>query len=85
MAEMFFHVAEFKRVTMKAARCFSAVMLAVFFVWALALPWPLFAQEPGSNWQMQVRKYCEASDWPSAMRVVEAETSTWWRDCTGFC
>ena len=69
---MFLRLAEFERVMTKAVRCFSALLLT-FFLSALVLPRPLFAQEQPSNWQAQVRKYCEASDWPSAMRVVEAE------------
>src|ERR1700757_466239 len=39
----------------------------------LALTQPLAAQEQPLNWQAQVRKYCDASDWTSALRVVEAE------------
>lgn len=65
--------AEFERVDTKGARCFSGLLLPAFFLWTLALAWPLRAQEQPLNWQTQVRKYCEASDWPSAMRLVEAE------------
>jgi Tfp pilus assembly protein PilF len=70
---MFLRPVEFERVTIKAVRCFSASLLLTFFLSAPALPWPLVAQEQAPNWQTQVRKYCEAADWPSAMRVVEAE------------
>src|SRR6266446_6242507 len=31
------------------------------------------AQERQLDWQGQVRKYCDASDWPSAMRVLEQQ------------
>ena len=30
-----------------------------------------FAQEQQSEWQVQVRKYCDANDWPAALRVVD--------------
>jgi len=33
----------------------------------------IVGQEPPSEWQAQVRKYCEAQDWPSAMHVVDRE------------
>jgi tetratricopeptide (TPR) repeat protein len=29
------------------------------------------AQEQQSEWQIQVRKYCDANDWPAALRVVD--------------
>jgi len=47
---------------------FSFVSVAL-----LSLGQPVAAQEQPLNWQTQVRKYCAASDWPSAIRVVEAE------------
>jgi tetratricopeptide (TPR) repeat protein len=53
--------------------CFPPLLLSV---WLLALPvqtFPVTAQEQPPNWQAQVRKYCDASDWPSATRVLEAE------------
>jgi tetratricopeptide (TPR) repeat protein len=31
------------------------------------------AQEQQAVWQLQVRKYCDANDWPSAMRVLEQQ------------
>jgi tetratricopeptide (TPR) repeat protein len=31
------------------------------------------AQEQQVDWQVQVRKYCDASDWTSAMRVVDQQ------------
>src|SRR6266481_6998586 len=30
-----------------------------------------FAQEQQSDWQVQVRKHCDANDWPAALRVVD--------------
>ncbi len=47
---------------------FSFVSVAL-----LSLSQPVAAQEQPLNWQAQVRKYCDASDWPSAIRLVEAE------------
>src|SRR5215472_6814684 len=34
---------------------------------------PSSAQSPSPDWQAQVRKYAEAKDWDSAMRLVEQE------------
>src|SRR6266853_1289418 len=30
-----------------------------------------FAQEQQLDWQVQVRKYCDVSDWPAAIRVLD--------------
>ena len=30
-----------------------------------------FAQEQQLDWQVQVRKYCDANDWPAALRAVD--------------
>ena len=48
--------------------CVSAGLLA----WVLA---PVFgaAQQPPPDWQAQVRKYCDASDWSSALSVLDKE------------
>ncbi len=54
-------------------RGFPRVLLSFFFLAPLALGPAVPAQEQPPNWQAQVRKYCEASDWSSAMRVLEAE------------
>jgi tetratricopeptide (TPR) repeat protein len=40
---------------------------------ALLMVSPTRGQAPTPNWQTQVRKYAEAKDWDSAMRVVEQE------------
>jgi len=34
---------------------------------------PAFGQDQPSEWQTQVRKFAEAKDWDSAMRIVERE------------
>ena len=46
--------------------CFSSVALLFF-------GGPSPAQEKPPDWQAQVRKYCDANDWPSALRVLEKE------------
>ena len=33
----------------------------------------MFGQEQTPGWQAQVRKYCEARDWESALRIVDQE------------
>jgi len=38
------------------------------------------AQEQQPDWQGQVRKYCDASDWPSAIRVLEEQIARAPRD-----
>src|SRR5713226_4527082 len=54
-------------------RCFPRLLLSLFFLAPLALGPAVPAQEQPPNWQGQVRKYCEVSDWSSAMRVLETE------------
>src|SRR5258708_15904255 len=54
-------------------RCFPGLLLSLFFLAPLALGSAVPAEEQPPNWEAQVRKYCEASDWSSAMRVLEAE------------
>jgi tetratricopeptide (TPR) repeat protein len=53
--------------------CFPRPLLLVCFLASLALIPPVAAQQQPLDWQAQVRKYCDASDWPAALRVVEAE------------
>jgi tetratricopeptide (TPR) repeat protein len=36
---------------------------------------PVRAQENPAEWQAQVRKYAEAQDWPSAMKIVDREVA----------
>src|SRR5215471_14934635 len=47
--------------------------LLVLMVVSLACVLPSSAQGQSSDWQAQVRKYAEAKDWDSAMRLVEQE------------
>src|SRR5882762_4268840 len=49
--------------------CASVLSLCVS---ALSLFAPrAVGQEQQSDWQIQVRKYCDANDWPAALRVVD--------------
>jgi tetratricopeptide (TPR) repeat protein len=65
--------AEFDGVETKRPCGSSGLLCAAFFLSTLALACPVRGQEQPQNWQTQVRKYCEAGDWPSAMRLVEAQ------------
>src|SRR5215831_18882783 len=47
-------------------------ILGLIAVALLAAP-QVLGQAPTPNWQAQVRKYADAKDWDSAMRVVEQE------------
>jgi tetratricopeptide (TPR) repeat protein len=49
---------------------FCACLIAEFFLGSLAR-----AQEQNPEWQAQVRKYAEAQDWPSAMKIVDREVA----------
>jgi tetratricopeptide (TPR) repeat protein len=49
---------------------FCACLSAEFFLGS-----PVRAQQNPPEWQAQVRKYAEAQDWPSAMRVVDREVA----------
>jgi tetratricopeptide (TPR) repeat protein len=45
----------------------------LLFVTSLLLTLPARAQAPSTDWQEQVRKYAQAKDWESAMRIVDRE------------
>lgn len=49
----------------------SAILTLIVVVCVTASP--ALGQAPTPSWQAQVRKYAEAKDWDSAMRVVEQE------------
>ena len=57
----------------RAVRRLSIPLLAVFLLALPLLAVYAAAQEHQPDWQAQVRKYCDASDWPSAMRALEQE------------
>ena len=54
-----------------ALRCLMIFSL-VFVLWSVS---EASAQNPAPDWQSQVRKYAEAQDWESAMRLVDQEIS----------
>jgi len=60
--------------TCKAGFCLwrtvSSLILASVFVF-----FPAFGQGQSSDWQAQVRKYAEAQDWDSAMRLIDQEVA----------
>jgi tetratricopeptide (TPR) repeat protein len=55
------------------AGCLFSPLLVVSLLALTLLAVHAPAQEQQPHWQAQVRKYCDASDWPSAMRVLEQE------------
>ena len=57
----------FKRTTARGLWLVARMAMALTCVSAL------HAQDQAPDWQAQVRKYAEAKDWDSAMRVVEQE------------
>jgi len=46
----------------------SPLLLGAFLVAS-----PIFGQDQTPDWQTQVRKYSEAHDWESALRIVDQE------------
>src|SRR5229473_327766 len=46
----------------------STLLLGAFLVAS-----PIFGQDQTPDWQTQVRKYSEAHDWESALRIVDQE------------
>src|SRR5260370_2152405 len=54
-------------------RCVCSPLLVVSLLALALLAVHAGAQEQQPGWQAQVRKYCDARDWPSAMRVLEQE------------
>jgi tetratricopeptide (TPR) repeat protein len=58
-----------------AVRRLSIPLLVVFLILLTLLNVHATAQEHQPDWQAQVHKYCDASDWPSAMRVLEQESA----------
>jgi tetratricopeptide (TPR) repeat protein len=55
-----------------ALRCCRPILCPLIISAAL-LALPACAQNPAADWQEQVRKYAEAKDWKSALRVVDQE------------
>lgn len=50
-------------------------LLSFCFLAPFAFATAVSAQEP-PTWQAQVRTYCEARDWPSAVRILDAEIAS---------
>jgi len=48
------------------------LLLPFFFLAPLALALAAQGQEPVPDWQAQVRSYTDKSDWPAAMRILDA-------------
>jgi tetratricopeptide (TPR) repeat protein len=57
----------------RVARCVFSPALSLCLVVLTLLATCTAGQEQPQGWQAQVRQYCAASDWPSAMRVLEQE------------
>src|SRR5689334_8772864 len=57
----------------RAVRRLSIPLPVVFLLALTLLVVHAAAQEQQPDWQAQVRKYCDAKDWASAMRVLEQE------------
>jgi len=71
-------VRELRSDTVPASRSLSAALRLFRFFCMLTVALFLFAspaagQEAQPEWQERVLKYCDARDWPSAMRVLEQE------------
>jgi tetratricopeptide (TPR) repeat protein len=61
-------------------RSFPCLLISLLVFAGLALGPAISAQEQPPNWQTQVRTYCELREWPSALRVLEAEIARAPRD-----
>src|SRR5260370_32130821 len=53
----------------------SSLPLLRLILVVLLVACPTFSQEKTPDWQTQVRKYAEAQDWDSAMRIVDREVA----------
>jgi hypothetical protein len=56
------------------AGCVSSPLLVVSLLALTLIAVHAPAQEQQPNWQAPVRKYCDASDWPSALRVLDKKS-----------
>src|SRR5260370_2105275 len=52
----------------------SVPLLRLLFI-VFLVACPTFGQDQTLDWQRQVRKYAEAQDWDSAMRIVDHEVA----------
>src|SRR6267142_1102926 len=61
-----------RRSRWRYSACYACASVLSLWVSALSLFVPrAFAQEQQLEWEIQVRKYCDANDWPAALRVVD--------------
>src|SRR5258708_6367948 len=49
------------------------MLISSLLLGALLIASPVFGQDQTPEWQTQVRKYSEARDWESALRIVDQE------------
>ena len=57
----------------RGSRSLRRILLYGIFVGTLLAAPPFYAQDQTSDWQTRVRKYSEAQDWESALRIVDNE------------
>lgn len=60
-----------KRVSMSQ----QGMLISTLLLWAFLVVSPAFGQDQAPDWQTQVRKYSEAHDWESALRIVDQEVA----------
>lgn len=64
-----------KKSPVRRRRAFRWPVLLGFLAAAPLLCSPIRGQERGADWQVEVRKYAEAQDWASALRIVDREAA----------
>ena len=57
----------------RGSRSLRRVLLYELFAGTLLVAPPFYAQDQAGDWQTRVRKYSEAEDWESALRIVDNE------------
>ncbi len=57
----------------RGSRSLRRVLLYGLFAGTLLVAPPFYAQDQAGDWQTRVRKYSEAEDWESALRIVDNE------------
>jgi tetratricopeptide (TPR) repeat protein len=57
----------------RRSRSLRRMLLYGLFVGTLLVAPPFYAQDQTGDWQTRVRKYAEAQDWESALRIVDNE------------
>jgi Tfp pilus assembly protein PilF len=59
----------------KRTLAYRLLRLFAFFAGVSLMSSPIRSQEQRPDWQAEIRKYAEAQDWVSAMRIVEREVT----------